>query len=399
MLTLEQQSTQAIQQADQTYYLPVFNRYPITITHGKGARVWDTNRNVYIDVLAGIAVNSVGHCHPNVVKAIKRQAEKLMHISNLMTSEPQVRLAQKLAELSQLERVFFGNSGAEAVETAFKIARKYAHQRDRGGTIISMEGCFHGRTLATTAAGKPKYQKGFEPIPEGFVQVPFNDIEAVRATVDQQTAAIIVEPLQWEEGIRPAHREFLQALRQLCDEQHIVLIFDEIQCGIARTGKMFAWQKFGVKPDVMTLAKALGGGMPISATLVRESVAEALSLGDHGTTFGGNPLACAAALATLEVIEEEHLAEKATLTGAQAMDYISQRAAQEPAVTGTSGMGLMIGIALDRPARPVVERMLSKGVIASVVGGNTIRLVPPLNISWKELKQALDAVFLCLQES
>ncbi len=398
MKTIEQESTQYIQEADQHYYLPVFKRYPITITHGKGFKVWDTEKRSYIDVLAGIAVNSVGHCHPKVVKAIKKQAEKLMHISNLLTSEPQVRLAQKLVELSGLDRAFFGNSGAEAVEGAFKLARKYAHKHGRGGTIISMEGCFHGRTLATAAAGTPKYQKGFEPIPEGFVQAAFNDIDSVKALVDDQTAAIIVEPVQWEGGIRTAQLEFLQALRELCDAQNIVLIFDEIQCGIARTGKMFAWQRFGVKPDIITLAKALGGGVPIGATMVIQKIADALALGDHGTTFGGNPLTCAAALATLEVIEEEKLEEKALHTGARLMEYACQKAAKEPAVAGVDGMGLMVGIALNRPARPVVEHMLSKGVLASAVGANTIRFVPPLNIEWKALKEAVDVVFESLKE-
>lgn len=393
-----QLSTQALQEADQAHYLPVFKRYPIILTHGEGSRVWDTEGKSYIDVLAGIAVNSVGHCHPKVVEAIKSQAEKLIHISNLLTSEPQVRLAEKLTQLAGLERVFFSNSGAEAVEAAFKIARKYAHKHGRGGKIISMEGCFHGRTLATTAAGTKKYHQGIEPVPEGFVQVPYNNLEAVKDQVDDQTAAIIVEPVQWADGIRMAHLEFLQGLRQLCDEQNIILIFDEIQCGMARTGKLFAYQKYGVKPDVITLAKALGGGVPIGATLVKQKVADALNLGDHGTTFGGNPLVCAAALATLAVIEEENLAQNAIRLGAQLTDYINNRAKEESAITGADGIGLMIGINLNQPARPVVERVLEKGVIASAVGSNTIRFVPPLNINWEELKKAVDAVFDTLKE-
>lgn len=391
-------STQALQEADQAHYLPVFKRYPITLTHGEGSRVWDTDGKSYIDVLAGIAVNSVGHCHPKVVEAIKSQAEKLLHISNLLTSEPQVRLSEKLTQLAGLERVFFSNSGAEAVEAAFKVARKYAHKHKRGGKIISMEGCFHGRTMATTAAGSKKYHQGLEPVPEGFVQVPYNNLEAVKAEADDQTAAIIVEPIQWADTIRTAHLEFLQGLRQLCDEQNIILIFDEIQCGMARTGKLFAYQKYGVKPDMITLAKALGGGVPIGATLVKQKVADALNIGDHGTTFGGNPLVSAAALATLEVIEEEKLAQNAIHLGGQLVDYVNNRAKEEPGVTGVDGMGLMIGINLNQAARPVVERMLEKGVIASAVGTHTIRFVPPLNIGWEDLKEAVDVLFSTLKE-
>lgn len=392
------QYTQTLQETDQAHYLPVFKRYPITLTHGKGSRVWDTEGNAYIDVLAGIAVTSVGHSHPKVVKAIKAQAEKLIHISNLLTSEPQVHLTQKLTALAGLERVFFSNSGAEAVEAAFKIARKYAHKNGKGGTIISMEGCFHGRTLATTAAGSKKYQQGFEPVPEGFVQAPYNNLEAIKAIVDDQTAAIIVEPIQWADGIRMATPEFLQGLRQLCDEKNIVLIFDEIQCGMARTGKLFAHEYTEVKPDMITLAKALGSGVPISATLVKEQVAQALNPGDHGTTYGGNPLVSAAALATLQVIEEENLAERAGSTGAKMVSYINSRVAEEPAIVSADGIGLMLGIKLNQPARPVVERMLDKGVIASAVGSDTIRFVPPLNISWEELKEAVDVVFEVLKE-
>ena len=385
-------SATTLQSIDEDHYLPVFKRYPLTIIRGEGSHLWDDQGRSYIDLLAGIAVNSVGHCHPKVVAAVQQQVAQVMHVSNLCLTEPQVRLTQQLTEQSGLERAFFSNSGAEAVEAAFKIARKYAHHHGRGGTIISMEGGFHGRTLATAAAGKPQYQQGFDPIPEGFVRVPFNDIDAVKNAVTNQTAAIIVEPVQWEEGIRVAYQEFLTDLRQLCDEQNIVLIFDEIQCGMARTGKLFAYQKFGVKPDIITLAKALGGGIPIGATLVEQSVANALSRGDHGTTFGGNPVACAAALAVLAVIDEENLVEQTRTTGARAIEYLSDQSSQISSVIGINGMGLMLGIQLNRSARPIVEALLDHGVIASAVGGDTIRLVPPLNISWEELKEGIDTL-------
>ena len=377
---------------DQQHYWPLFNRYPITLVRGEGSQLWDTEGRPYIDVLAGIAVTSVGHSHPKVVRAVQAQAAKLMQVSNLFITEPQMQLTQQLAERSGLERVFLSNSGAEAVEAAFKLARKYGSRHGKDGTIVSMEGCFHGRTLATTAAGKDKYQQGFAPIPGGFVRAPYNNLEAVQAVVTDQTTAIIVEPVQWEGGIRVAEPEFLQGLRRLCDEKNMVLIFDEIQCGMGRTGSLFAYEPTGVVPDVITLAKALGGGMPIGATLAKESLTDALDQGDHGTTFGGNPISCAAALATLEVIVEEGLADRARQLGQQAVQYLQERAASHPSVMGIHGKGLMLGVQLDQPARPVVDRMLEKRVIASAVGGNMVRLVPALTIEWDDLKKALDVL-------
>ncbi len=383
----------ALQTIDQQHYWPLFNRYPVTLVRGEGSRVWDTEGRPYIDVLAGIAVTSVGHCHPKVVRAVQAQAAKLMHVSNLFITEPQMQLTQLLAQRSGLERVFLSNSGAEAVEAAVKLARKYGSQRGKDGTIISMEGCFHGRTLGTTAAGKEKYQQGFAPIPAGFVRTPYNDLAGVRAVINEKTTAILVEPVQWEGGIRVAEPAFLQGLRQLCDEHDMVLIFDEIQCGMARTGSLFAYEQVGVVPDIVTLAKALGSGMPIGATLAKEAITEALDKGDHGTTFGGNPLACAAALATLEVIEEERLAERARDLGERAVNYIKEKMPEAPAVLGVSGKGLMLGVQLNQPARPVVDRLIKKQVIASAVGGDTVRLVPALTITWEELQQAIDALW------
>ncbi|MEQ9437631.1 MAG: aspartate aminotransferase family protein [Cyclobacteriaceae bacterium] len=384
---------------DQQYYLPVFNRYPITLTHGKGSRLWDTEGNEYIDMLAGIAVTSVGHSHPKIVQAIQQQAEKLMHISNLLLSEPQANLAKKLAMFSGMDRIFLSNSGAEAVEGAVKMARKYAHQHGRGGTIVTFEGAFHGRTLATTAAGSPKYQQGFAPIPLGFTKIPYNDIAALESAYSDEIAAVLVEPVQWAGGIRVAQLEFLQALRQWCTQHNIVLIFDEIQCGVGRTGKFMAYQRFGVKPDVITMAKALGSGFPIGATLFTQPLADAIKAGDHGSTFGGNPLACAAALATLEIIEEENLAQQADDSGARLMGYLCELANQQPAITQVSGMGLMIGAKLNQPARPIAEHMLSHGVIASAVGADTIRFVPALNTPWEDLKAGADALVAALNDA
>ena len=381
---------------DQRYYLPVFNRYPIVLARGEGSRLWDTEGKEYVDMLAGIAVTSVGHCHPKIVKAIQQQAGQLMHISNLILSEPQAQLAQKLAQFSGMDRIFLSNSGAEAVEGAVKIARKYAHQQGRGGTIITFEGAFHGRTLATAAAGSPKYQEGYDPIPSDFKKIPYNDIDALKGAYSDEVAAVLVEPVQWAEGIRVAQLEFLQSVRQWCDEHNIILIFDEIQCGVGRTGKPMAYQRFGVKPDIITMAKALGSGFPIGATLCAEKIAEVINKGDHGSTFGGNPLACAAALATLEIIEEEKLAQQAEVSGSQLMGYLCELSAQNSEITEVSGMGLMIGAKLNQPARPVAERMLSHGVIASAVGKYTIRFVPALNTPWEDLKKGADALVAAL---
>ena len=383
---------------DQAYYLQVFKRYPLILSHGKGAKVWDMDGNEYIDALAGIAVNSVGHCHPRVVKAIQEQAEKLIHVSNLFLTEPQALLAQKLVNISGLDRVFFTNSGAEANELAIKMARKHGHKHGRGGEIITMDGCFHGRTMATIAAGRPKYQKGFEPIPPGFKLIKFNDIEAVKEAITDQTAAIMVEPIQGEGGIHPADLHFLRELRHLCDAQNIALVFDEIQTGMGRTGNFFAFQGYGVMPDIMSLAKALGGGFPIGAVLARQSTAEALDFGDHGTTFGGNPLGCAAALATVEAIEEEKLFDKAYVNGANIMKRLRAESEQESSIQDVRGRGLMIGVELDIQSKPVVLKMMEKGVIANAIGENVVRLVPPLVISMDELNTVVDVLLDCIRE-
>ena len=381
---------------DKKYYLQTFKRYPLTFDHGKDSHIWDVEGNEYIDMLGGIAVNSVGHCHPKVVKAIQNQAAKLIHISNFYLSEPQVMLSKKLVELSGLDRVFFANSGAESVEGAIKIARKYAHSVGRGGNVISFENSFHGRTLATIATGKKEYQKGFEPIPEGFSQVPFNNIVAVKKAANDNTAAIIIEPIQGEGGVNVADKTFLKELRAFCDEQQIVLIFDEIQCGVGRTGKMFAKEHFGVEPDIMTLAKALGGGVPIGAILSNEKVSAAIDFGDHGTTFGGNPLVCAASLATLEVIETENLLKQAEEKGNWLKAEIS--AMKNLDIKEIRGKGLMIGVEFNFETKPLVQKMLENGVLANATGVNVLRLVPPLNISYTDLEKAMEVLKKSLKE-
>ncbi len=375
---------------DQTHYLPVFKRFPVAICCGSGSRVRDTEGKEYVDALAGIAVNNVGHCHPKVTAAIREQAGKLMHISNFFVSEPQVALSERLTRLSGLERVFFTNSGAESVEGAIKIARKYAHSKGRGGTVLSFHGSFHGRTMATIATGKKQMQKGFDPIPAGFTQVPFNDIDAVKAAVSDETAAVLVEPIQGEGGINPADRDFLNALRQICDKHGIVLIFDEIQCGMGRTGHLFAKDLYDVQPDIMTLAKGLGAGVPIGAVLANEKVSAALDFGDHGTTFGGNPLVCAAAMACLDVIEEEDLLRAAAEKGAWFKEEVKKM--NLPSVRDIRGEGLMLGIDFDFETKPLVAEMLKNGVIANATADTVLRIVPPLNIPYDDLKTLRDTM-------
>lgn len=381
---------------DKQQYLQTFGRFQVTLERGQGAHVWDIEGKEYIDALAGIAVNVLGHNHPGLVKAIQEQASKLLHISNFYLSVPQVELSKKLIDLSRLDRVFFTNSGAETVEGAVKVARKYAHSIGRGGDIISFEGSFHGRTLATIAMGKAKMQHGFEPIPAGFSMVPFNDMDAVKQATTQETGAIIIEPIQGEGGINVADATFLRELRGYCDEQNIVLIFDEIQCGVGRTGKMFAKDHVGIQPDIMCLAKALGGGVPIGAILSNEKVSSAMDFGDHGTTFGGNPLVCAASLAVFEAIEAENLLEEATKKGQWLREEIGKLHIES--IKEIRGKGLMIGIEFDFETKPLVAKMLEKGVLANATAGNVLRLVPPLNIPLGDLKKVVEIMHESVKE-
>lgn len=389
-------TNQFYHELDQQHYLQTFKRYPITLERGQGARVWDVEGNEYIDALGGIAVNSLGHNHPALVKAIQDQAAKLIHISNFYLSEPQVKLSEKLTALSGLDRVFFSNSGAESVEGAIKIARKYAHSKGKGGEIISFEGSFHGRTLATIATGKVQMQKGFEPIPAGFHQIPAGDMEKLRETASNLTAAIIIEPIQGEGGINVADVDFMHDLREFCNEHDIVLIFDEIQCGIARTGKMLAWEHDGVKPDIITLAKGLGGGVPIGAILSNQRVSDAIDFGDHGTTFGGNPLSTAAALATIETIEQDNLVQEAHEKGAWLVERI--QALNEISIKEIRGKGLMIGIEFNFETKPLVAKMLEHGVLANATAGNVLRLVPPLVITYDEMEKVVEVIKQSLKE-
>ncbi|MEP0712964.1 aspartate aminotransferase family protein [Algoriphagus sp.] len=392
-------TNQDLYSKDKENYLPTFNRMPLAFIKGKGSRLWDANGKEYIDLLAGIAVNNVGHCHPHVVKAIQEQAAQLIHISNFFVSPQQVALSELLVKMSGLDRVFLTNSGAESVEGAIKIARRYAHKQGKGGKVISMQNSFHGRTLATIATGQKKYQQGFGPIPAGFTQVPFNDLAAVEAAIDGETAAVIVEPIQGEGGVVPAEKAYLEGLRKVCDEKGILLIFDEIQCGIGRTGKWFAKDHFGVQPDIMTLAKGLGGGVPIGALLCNEKVASAIEFGDHGTTFGGNPLVSASAIATIEVINEEQLCKRATETSEWLRGKLAVLIEKHEELESVRGLGLMLGVKMKSEAKPYVLRLLEEGIVTNATAGNILRLVPALNISRDDLNIFLEKLDKTLSET
>ena len=383
---------------DQNHYLPTYKRFPLAFERGQGCRLWDVDGNEYLDALAGIAVTSLGHAHPAITAAIEEQARNLLHVSNFFVTESQVTLAKKLTELSGLEHAFLANSGTESFEGAVKLARKYAHHHNRGGSIISMNNSFHGRTMAAVASGKPEAQEDFGPMPEGFKQIPFNDIEAFKNTISDDVAAVVVEPIQGEGGIHVAKRNYLHELRKICDENNILLIFDEIQCGMGRTGHLFAKDHFDVQPDIVLLAKALGNGVPVGAILSGSKVGEAIDYGDHGTTFGGNPLASSAALAVLDEMQKpgflEAVIKKGELLKAKLMDLSKEF----KAINQVRGLGLMLGIELDTEAKPVVFKMLEKGVVANATAGNVLRLVPPLIISEEEIDELINAIKISITE-
>lgn len=363
------------------YIMHIHQRFPVTFVRGEGCFVYDDEGKEYLDFLAGIAVNGLGHCPPKVVEAIREQAGTLMHVSNLFHIAPQAQLAKLLVDLSGMNKAFFCNSGAEANEAAMKIARKatkMARHPEKTEIITALES-FHGRTLAAiTATGQPKYQKSFTPLPPDYKYVPYNDVEALKAMAGARTCAIMMEPVQGESGVHPATPEFLRAARELCDKLGAALIFDEVQTGLGRTGKNFGYQHFDVVPDIMTLAKTLGGGFPIGACLAKGKYADVFEPGDHAATFGGNPLACAAAIAAVTEIVEGGWVENATKVGA----YLMEQLATLPGVTEVRGLGLMIAAELEKPvAKDIVTKALSKGLILNATSDNVLRFVPPLIVT------------------
>ena len=386
-----------IAQLDKNNYMNTFGaRTQLCVSHGKGMFVYDTDGKEYMDLFAGIAVSALGHAHPDLVKTIANQAEKIIHCSNLYYNEPQTKLAEKLNNLAGGgHKVFFANSGAEANEAAIKLARAYFHKKDMPwkNEIITMKNSFHGRTLTTiTATGQPKYQKYFSPLTPGFKYAEINNIESVENELSENTCAIMLEIIQGESGVHALEEEFLKAVRNICHLKNILLIVDEVQTGIGRTGDMFAYQGTGIEPDIFTLAKALGGGVPIGAACAKDFVAEAFAPGDHGTTFGGNPLACAAALAVLEVIERDGLLEKCKETGAHFSKKLNELVSAG-LIGAVRASGLMIGFDLKNPSAPEVKnRLMELGFLVGNVGLNTVRVLPPLVAEKEHIDKFIEAL-------
>lgn len=379
--------------AAEPHVMPTYGRLPIALSHGRGCRVWDTEGREYLDALAGIAVNTLGHGHPRLVPALQEQIARLIHTSNYYAAPLQEQLAAKLCEISGLTNVFFGNSGLEANEGAIKIARKYGHDRgiDRP-EIIVYEKAFHGRSIATlSATGNEKVQKGFGPLVEGFVRVPLNDIGAIEeaARTRPNVVAVFLEVIQGEGGINPSRAEYLQKLRRLCDQKQWLLMLDEVQCGLGRTGKWFAHQWADIRPDVMPLAKGLGSGVPVGAIVCGPRAANVLGAGNHGTTFGGNPLAMRAGVETLRIMEEDGLLANAATVGARLRGGLERELAGVKGVVEFRGQGLMIGIELDRPCGELLKQACDAGLLISVTAERVVRLLPPLILSEAEADEAV----------
>ncbi len=384
-------------QLENRHHFQIYKRYPVVLEKGSGVKVWDTQGKVYLDALAGIAVNILGHAHPAIMHAIREQSGRLMHVTNLFYTDVQSTLAEKLTALSGYERVFFVNSGVEAIEGALKLARKHGARNGRHGEILFMENAFHGRSLAALAMGKARYQQGFEPVPVGFRAIKLNNFKAIKQ-INKDTVAVIVEVIQGEGGIIPAQTDWLQALSDACAANHVLLIADEIQCGMGRSGKFFAFEHHGIRPDIVTLAKGLGGGFPIGAVLADEEVAAVFKAGDHGTTFGGNPLACAAALAALETLIEAQLIPQVEQRGRYLLKRLRELAGQFTLVKSVRGAGLMAGIELNAPCAGIVERIIEKGVLVNCAAEIVIRLLPPFIITTEEIDTIIEVIQSVLEE-
>lgn len=374
---------------------------PVTFVRGEGAWLWDTDDGCYLDALSGVAVCGLGHAHPAVAGAIAEQARTLVHTSNWYHIAKQEELAARLTAIAGMDNAFFCNSGAEANEAAIKLARLHGRQKQiETPTIVVMEGSFHGRTMATlTATGNAKVQAGFEPLVPGFVHVPYNDVDAIEqlAAERDDIVAIMVEPITGEGGIRIPADDYLPQLRRLCDAHDWLLIADEIQTGMARTGQWFAFQHSSIQPDVMTLAKGLGNGVPIGACLARGQAAGLFQPGQHGSTYGGNPLVCAAALAVLDTIEQEHLGARAGWLGQYMLNRLYESLAQTPGVVECRGKGLMLAVELDRPCGELMQQALKRGLLINVTAGNVVRLLPPLILSDEEAEQIINGVTELIQ--
>jgi acetylornithine aminotransferase len=391
-------TAEIMQGADQ-WMAATYQRFPVAFETGRGCQLWDTEGRSYTDFVAGIAVCNLGHAHPRISKALCRQAETLLHVSNLYYTLPQIDLAAWLVEHSFAERVFFCNSGAEANEAAIKLARKYFkdHGENKRFRIITMERSFHGRTLATlSATGQEKVRKGFDPVLEGFDFVPFNDIEALQAQIGPATCAVMLEPIQGEGGVRCPDEKYLQAVRKICDQSGTLLIFDEIQTGMGRTGELFAYHHFGIEPDIMTLAKALANGLPIGAMLAREKVAAAFGPGSHASTFGGTPIVTAAALEVCKTLMEEHIIESGKVAGSYFKDKLLDLKDRHAIIEDVRGLGLLLGMKLKIDGAPIVKQCMQNGFLINCIQDRILRFIPPLIISEKKIDQlieCLDGIF------
>ncbi len=372
----------------------IYGCLPIALVRGSGSYLEDADGNRYLDFFSGLAVTNLGHSHPRIVRAIREQAERLMHVSNIFHTEPTARLAERLASRFGDGRVFFGNSGAEANEAAIKLARRWGH-KDGGGRyeIIATLGSFHGRTLATlSATGQEKYHQGFQPLVPGFKLAPFDDVAAMERSLDANTVAVMIEPIQGEGGVVVPKPDYLARVREFCDRNNLLMILDEIQVSVGRTGRFFAYEHTGVKPDIVTLAKALGGGLPLGAMIAKREIAASLTPGSHGTTFGGNPVSCAAGLAMIEAIDEERLLENAAKTGSYIMERLRAIGSTCDRVKEVRGVGMIIGVVLKHDPRPVVDACLKERLLVNGTAGNVLRLLPPLNLSRKDADAGLAVI-------
>ena len=383
----------------QEFVMNTYGRFSIAPVKGKGSYVWDANGKQYLDFISGIAVCGLGHCHPELVKVLKDQVDTLWHVSNLYWIKPQVEAAEKLVQISGLGKAFFCNSGAEANEAAIKLARKYFYRRQEShkNHIIVFKESFHGRTLATvTATGQSKYQEGFAPLPEGFVYAEYNNLDSVKKMVTKNTCAIMLEPVQGEGGIHPADMDFLRGLRELCNKEELLLIFDEVQCGMGRTGKFFAFQSYGIKPDIVTMAKSLGGGIPIGAMLASIEVAGGFAPGDHASTFGGNPLATAAACKVIDLISDPDFLKQVEESGRYLQECLSQ--ITDERIVGIRGRGLMVGMEFNIDVKELIGLCMEQGLLLLNAGPRVLRFVPPLNISKNEINQGVAILKEALRE-
>ena len=374
------------------YVAQTYGRYPIALIRGKGTKVWDKNNKQYLDFVSGLAVDNLGHCHPAVVSAIKKQADKLLHVSNLYHIEPQSQLAEQLTSLCFADKFFFCNSGTEAVESAIKLARKFSFDQGHPERteIITMQNSFHGRTLgALSATAQKKYHTGFQPLLQGFNYVPFNNIQAVKKAISKKTCAVLVEPIQGEGGVNIPDPSYLKGLKSLCKNNGILLIFDEVQTGFGRTGSLFAHQLFKTKPDIMTVAKALGGGVAIGALGATNRVMKSFAPGTHAATFGGNPLACAAALASLKVITGKGFLKNTLETGAYFMKRLQELEQENPIVKSVRGKGLILAVELKKPGGEVVMECMENGFLINCIRQNVLRFLPPLNVTRKDINSLM----------